>query len=120
MPVVLVVDDEPDMPKMFEMILRPLNCKIMAANDGATALNMLKQVTPDVLVLDLAMPEIDGYQVLQYVRSQPHLAEMKVIILTARPHMVPLVEPLGIDCWLAKPVMPRDLIDVIGECAHLL
>jgi DNA-binding response OmpR family regulator len=67
------------------------------------------------MILDLAMPEISGYDVLRYVRSVVRLDAMKVMILTARPNMVPEVEALGIDCWVSKPIMPNDFLAVVDE-----
>ena len=114
-PVVLVVDDEPGLLRLFTRLLERLECQPVAANGGTAALDILDQITPDLLVLDLAMPEVNGYQVLQYVRGIQRLDTMKVMILTARPNMVPEVEALGIDCWVSKPVMPTDFLDIVTE-----
>ncbi len=114
-PVVLVVDDEPGLLRLFTRLLERLDCKPVAASGGTVALGILDQITPDLLILDLAMPEVNGYQVLQYVRRVPRLDTMKVMILTARPNMVPEVEALGIDCWVSKPVMPHDFLDIVTQ-----
>jgi CheY-like chemotaxis protein len=114
-PVVLVVDDEPGLLRLFTRLLERLECQPVSANGGTAALDILDQITPDLLILDLAMPEVNGYQVLQYVRGIPRLDTMKVMILTARPNMVPEVEALGIDCWVSKPVMPNDFLDIVTE-----
>ena len=114
-PVVLVVDDEPGLLRLFTRLLERLDCRPISASGGTVALDILDQVTPDLLILDLAMPEVNGYQVLQYVRSIPRLDTMKVMILTARPNMVPEVEALGIDCWVSKPVMPNDFLDIVNQ-----
>ena len=119
-PVVLVVDDEPGLLRLFTRLLERLECQPVAANGGTTALDLLDQITPDLLILDLAMPEVNGYQVLQYVRSIPRLDTMKVMILTARPNMVPEVEALGIDCWVSKPVMPTDFLDIVSQVLDTL
>ncbi|HEX3053362.1 MAG TPA: response regulator [Aggregatilineaceae bacterium] len=113
MPLVMIVDDEPGLLKLFSGLIERLNCKSIQASGGAAALNLLDEETPDLLILDLAMPEISGFDVLQYVRSIPRLDEMKVMILTARPNMVPEIEEMGIDCWIAKPVMPREFMDLV-------
>ena len=119
-PVVLVVDDEPGLLRLFTKLLERLDCQPIAADGGVAAMDILDQETPDLLILDLAMPEVNGYQVLQYVRTIPRLAAMKVMILTARPNMVPEVEALGIDSWVSKPVMPHDFLDVVGEILDTL
>ena len=114
-PLVLIVDDEPGLLRLFTGLIERLNCKTIQANGGITALDILDEITPDLLILDLAMPEVSGYDVLQYVRSIPRLNDMKVMILTARPNMVPEVEALGIDSWVAKPVMPNDFLMIVDE-----
>lgn len=115
MPLVLIVDDEPGLLRLFSGLVERLNCDTILAPDGASALDILDDVTPDLMILDLAMPEVSGYDVLQYVRSLPRLDSMKVMILTARPNMVPEVEALGIDSWIAKPVMPNDFLAIVDE-----
>jgi CheY-like chemotaxis protein len=119
-PVVLVVDDEPGLLRLFTRLLERLECQPVAAGGGTAAMDILDQITPDLLILDLAMPEVNGYQVLQYVRSIPRLDSMKVMILTARPNMVPEVEALGIDSWVSKPVMPTDFLDIVSQVLHTL
>jgi CheY-like chemotaxis protein len=119
-PVVVVVDDEPGLLRLFTRLLERLECQPVAANGGTAALNILDQITPDLLILDLAMPEVNGYQVLQYVRGVRRLDTMKVMILTARPNMVPEVEALGIDCWVSKPVMPTDFLDIVAQVLETL
>lgn len=119
-PVVLVVDDEPGLLRLFTALIERLNCRVIAADGGEAALDILDEITPDLLILDLAMPEKNGYQVLQYVRSIPRLGNMKVMILTARPNMVPEVEALGIDCWVSKPVMPHDFLEIVSQVLDTL
>lgn len=119
-PVVLVVDDEPGLLRLFTRLLERLDCEAIGASGGEMALEILQQMTPDLLILDLAMPEMNGYQVLQQVRQLPHLDSMKVMILTARPNMVPEVKSLGIDCWVSKPVMPHDFLEVVRKILDTL
>ena len=114
-PLVLIVDDEPGLLRLFTELVERLNCKTFQAAGGTHALHVLDEVTPDLLILDLAMPEVSGYDVLQYVRGIPRLRAMKVMILTARPNLVPEVEALGIDCWVSKPVMPHDFLRMVDE-----
>ncbi len=115
MPLVLLVDDEPGLLKLFAGLVERLNCRAIVAQGGAAALDTLDRETPDLMILDLAMPEISGFDVLQYVRSIPRLSAMKVMILTARPNLVPEIEDLGIDCWVSKPVMPREFLDMVQQ-----
>jgi len=81
---------------------------------------VLDQETPDLLILDLAMPEVSGLDVLRYVRSVPRLSKMKVMILTARPSTIPEAETLGIDYWITKPVLPSDFINAVARALDSL
>ena len=111
----LIVDDEPGLLRLFSGLVERLDCEAIAASGGVEAKDILDHETPDLMILDLAMPEVSGYDVLRYVRSVPRLDIMKVMILTARPNMVPEVEALGIDCWVSKPIMPTDFLDIVDE-----
>jgi len=114
------VDDEPGLLRLFTRLLERLDCEPVGASSGEMVLQALDELTPDLLILDLAMPEMNGYQVLQHIRRLPHLDGMKVMILTARPNMVPEVEALGIDCWVSKPIMPHDFLDIVTQILNTL
>lgn len=113
-PTILIVDDELGLLNLFAGLAGQLNCRVIPASSGAMALDVLDQETPDLMILDLAMPDIDGFEVLRTVRTMPRLDTMKVMILTARPGLVPEVQALGIDCWIAKPVLPHDFLDRVA------
>jgi CheY-like chemotaxis protein len=115
LPLVLIVDDEPGLLRLFVGLVERLDCKTLQANDGTAALAILERETPDLLILDLAMPEMSGPEVLEYVRSVPRLDSMKVMILTARPNLMPEIVEMGIDYWVSKPVMPKDFIEMVTE-----
>ena len=114
-PQILIVDDEPELLRLFESLIRRLDGHPLLAPGGEAALKILARETPDLMVLDLAMPNVSGVEVLRQVRQIPRLAHMKVVVLTARSSMVPEAEQLGIDLWVAKPVQLRDFMDVIVE-----
>jgi len=114
-PLVLIVDDDPGMLRLFSGLLERLGCETLQARGGGTALDILDEELPDLLILDLAMPDVSGLDVLKYVRERPRLDEMRVMILTARPNIVPEVEELGIDAWVSKPVMPTEFMDMVQE-----
>lgn len=111
--LVLLVDDEPGLLQLFAGLIERLPCTAITALGGAEAIEILDQQTPDLLILDLAMPVISGFDVLRHARSIPRLNAMTVMILTARPNMVPEVEALGIDFWVSKPIMPHDFLEIV-------
>ena len=114
-PVVLVVDDEPGLLRLFSGLAERQGCETLTARGGVAALDLLDETTPDVIVLDLAMPDVSGFDVLRHIRQTPRLDHMKVMILTARPNKLPEIETLGIDAWVTKPIMPGDFLDALNE-----
>src|SRR5690606_17441672 len=114
-PTVLIVDDEPGLLQLFAGLIKRLPCHVLTGHGGDEAIAILERETPDLLILDLAMPGVSGYDVLQHVRSITRLQNMRVMILTARPSMVPEVEELGIDYWVSKPILPRDFLEIVRE-----
>lgn len=112
----MVVDDEEGLLTLFTRVVEQAGCEVVGANHGRKAIAMLSETTPDLLVLDLAMPEINGYAVLRYVREQPHLANMRVLVLTATgPGPAPKDLADRIDSWAIKPIRPDTLIDLVHE-----
>jgi CheY-like chemotaxis protein len=114
-PLVLIVEDEPGLLRLFSNLVERLDCRTLQAEGGTMALDILDQQTPDLLILDLAMPDVSGTDVLRYVRSIPRLDRMQVMIFTARPNMIADIEDMGIDRWVSKPINPRDFLDVVEE-----
>ena len=114
-PLVMLVDDERGLLELFASLVARLDYEVISVADGRVALDMLERITPDLLILDLGMPGISGYEVLRYVRNVPRLAQMKVVILTARPHLIAEIEPLGIDAWHTKPIRTQDFLAMVQE-----
>jgi CheY-like chemotaxis protein/anti-sigma regulatory factor (Ser/Thr protein kinase) len=83
-PLVLVVEDNPVAALQIRTVLEELGYAVQAAPGGAEALATLPQVRPDLIILDLMMPEVDGFQVLEQIRAVPHTATIPVLVLTAR------------------------------------
>jgi len=111
----LIVDDELGLVQLFKSLVERLGYETLTASTGMAALDILDRETPDLMILDLAMPTISGIEVLQHVRSLPRHDSMKVMVVTARPNMVTEAERLGIDCWASKPILPREFLTAVGE-----
>lgn len=114
-PMVLIVDDEPGLLQLFAGLIARLSCTVLTGLSGDEAIEVLDRETPDLLILDLAMPGVSGIDVLRHVRAIPRLGGMTVMILTARPNLVPEVEALGIDYWVSKPILPRDFLEIVRD-----
>src|SRR5438132_1509264 len=110
-PKVLLVDDEDSLRKVIRELLERDGYVVAEARDGAQALDQIDRVGPDIIVLDLNMPGLDGYGVLSHLRSRPATADIPVIVLTAKgdeDNEVRVFE-LGADDFLTKPFRARAL-----------
>jgi DNA-binding response OmpR family regulator len=109
---VLVVEDDEDILKLVKMYLDNEGFKTITALNGADALQKVKSEHPDLLVLDLMLPEIDGLEVCKKLRLAPETAVLPIIILTAKSEESETVAgfELGADDYVAKPFSPRALV----------
>jgi CheY-like chemotaxis protein len=107
-PLVLVVDNEEGLLVLFSSLVRRMGYQVLQAESGMAALDILGQQTPDLLILDLAMPEVDGFEVLRRVITMPHLDKMPVMVLTAT-SLGPAPEDVAhrIGAWVKRPVRPE-------------
>ncbi len=109
---VLIVEDEPDIAALVTYQLARSGMQVSAVSSGREALQALDAEVPDLLVLDLMLPEIGGLEVLRTLRSRPKTRELPVLILTARREQEDRIKglELGADDYLPKPFSPRELV----------
>ncbi len=113
-PLVLIVDDEKGLLDLFCTMLRPLKLRVLTAEGGAQAIELLQQITPDLLILDLAMPQVSGYDVLNFVKQTPRLDRMRVMVLTATGPLRPQkADEPRIARWVTKPVASGEFREVV-------
>src|SRR5476651_2456916 len=109
---ILVVDDEPDALEVLGFKLREAGYTPIFAKDGTRALAITRDERPDLIVLDLMLPEVDGLEVRKILRRDPSTASIPVIMLTARAAEMDRVLglELGADDYVTKPFSPRELV----------
>jgi two-component system alkaline phosphatase synthesis response regulator PhoP len=109
---ILVVDDEANIVELARMYLEQEGFQVQAANDGATALEMIARRPPALMVLDLMLPEVYGWEVCRRVRAGKLAPELPIIMLTARDDDVDKIVglELGADDYVTKPFNPRELV----------
>jgi two-component system alkaline phosphatase synthesis response regulator PhoP len=109
---ILVVDDDSTIRSVLQSYLEHADFAVRAASDGETALRLVRQERPDVLVLDLMLPRRDGWDVLRVIRADPALRTMPVILLTARSDDTDKVMglELGADDYVTKPFNGREVV----------
>jgi chemosensory pili system protein ChpA (sensor histidine kinase/response regulator) len=112
----LVVDDSITVRRVTQRLLERNGMRVMTARDGADAVALLADNVPDIILLDIEMPRMDGYEVAAQVRSDPRLADVPIIMITSRvgdKHRARAIE-LGVDDYLGKPYQESQLIDAIA------
>ena len=118
-PSVLIVDDEPQVVWMLQFSLEAEGYRTFSARDGRGALDEIRAQRPDVVLLDIMMPIMDGWSVLEEMRDLPERDRPRVIVLSARSSARDRAkaEELGADRFLAKPFNMDDLLAVLTEFA---
>lgn len=112
---VLIVEDSPSVRRLIEISIRPLGVKILSAGDGLAGLELARLERPEVILLDIGLPGIDGWEVLEGIRSDPSTEHIGVIIVTAhaQPEVAAAAERRGADGFITKPFRPAELRDEI-------
>src|SRR5580704_12220128 len=112
MPKVLVVDDEPDALELIKFNLKGAGYDVATAADGEEALKKARQLLPDLIVLDLMLPEVDGLEVCKILRRDPRVSSIPIIMLTAKAAEIDRVLglELGADDYVTEPFSPRELM----------
>lgn len=115
--IVMVVDDSITIRKVTERMLARHNMKVITAKDGVDAVSQLQEVMPDVMLLDIEMPRMDGYEVATHVRNDERLKDLPIIMITSRSgskHRDKAME-IGVNKYLGKPYQEDDLMQNIYE-----
>jgi two-component system phosphate regulon response regulator PhoB len=110
--VILIVDDEPELVRPLEFAFRREGFETQTATDGRTALSLAAQRTPDLVLLDLMLPDISGTEVCRRLKSDPATAAVPVIMVTARGEEIDRVVgfEVGADDYVTKPFSTRELV----------
>jgi DNA-binding response OmpR family regulator len=111
-PRILVVDDEPDLIAVLRMGLQMEGFEVLEAADGAEGLRRAREEKPDLLVLDLMLPKMDGYQVCRSLKFDSRYKSLPILILSARPgdQDKRLAIEMGADDFIRKPYDLKDLV----------
>jgi chemosensory pili system protein ChpA (sensor histidine kinase/response regulator) len=111
----LVVDDSITVRRVTQRLLERHGMRVMTAKDGVDALSILQDNLPDVILLDIEMPRMDGYELAAQVRGDARLADIPIVMITSRvgeKHRARAIE-LGVNDYLGKPYQENQLLDAI-------
>ena len=114
---ILIVDDEPNIVMTLEYTFKKKDFEVYIARDGSEALQILENNCPDVVLLDIMMPNVDGYQTLKQIKNNRRLKKTKVVFLTAKSKVSDIEKglKLGADKYLIKPFSIKKIVSEINE-----
>jgi chemosensory pili system protein ChpA (sensor histidine kinase/response regulator) len=114
---VMVVDDSITVRRVTERLLERNGMRVVTAKDGVDAISLLQEQIPDIMLLDIEMPRMDGYEVASHVRNDKRLRNVPIVMITSRvgdKHRNRAME-LGVDHYLGKPYQESDLLSAISN-----
>ncbi len=112
---VLIVDDEPNIVTSLEFLMRGDDYEVRVARNGEEALQLAESFRPDIVVLDVMMPQRSGFEVCQKIRENPILRDAKIIMLTAKGREVEKEKGLGLgaNAYVTKPFSTKELMNTV-------
>jgi len=121
-PYIIVADDDPDILEAITTVLESCPYQVAAASDGQQCLDMIRKRTPDLLILDLLMPRMDGFAVIRELRSEPSYADLPILVLTTvvedasrRRYELETGHDMSVEAYLQKPVPPDELLSKVSH-----
>jgi DNA-binding response OmpR family regulator len=114
---ILIVDDEPSIVIPIQFLMEQQGYSVLVAENGEDALDVIYKYKPDLILLDIMLPRIDGYEVCEIVRLNPEYRDIKVIFLTAKGREVEIAKglALGADAYIVKPFSNTELVAKVKE-----
>ncbi len=112
---VLIAEDEPHIIESLSFVLGREGFDVSAVLDGESVIEHLRSERPNVVILDVMLPQLNGFEVLKRIKSDPSLAAIPVIILTAKGQAQDrrMAEEIGVDGFMTKPFSNRDIVDEV-------
>ena len=115
---ILCIEDEPEMIDLIRLILSRRGFEVIGAAGGKEGLEKVRQQLPDLILLDLMMPDMDGWEVYQQIKADEKTRDIPVIVVTAKAQSIDKVLGLHIakvDDYIAKPFSPQDLLNSVDK-----
>ena len=114
---ILVVDDEPPIVRLMEFILGRQGHQMLVAVNGEEALEQVQTHRPDLILLDIMMPRVDGYEVARTLRADPAYRDLPIIMLSAKAQEEDIRRgaQVGVNEYITKPFSPDHLVRVVGD-----
>lgn len=116
---VLIAEDEPHIVESLSFVLQRSGYEVSSVLDGESAMTRLRSDPPDMVILDVMLPKLNGFEVLKRLKSDPELRSIPVIILTAKGQSQDrrMAEEIGVDGFMTKPFSNREIVDEVRRLA---
>ena len=114
---ILIADDEPNIVVSLEFLMKQRGYEVRAVRNGEEALSAIDEFAPDLILLDIMMPRISGYDLCQRVRENPAWRGIKIVMLSAKGRHIEVTKGMavGADAYITKPFSTKELIARVGE-----
>ena len=114
---ILIADDEPNIVVSLEFLMKQKGYDVRVVNNGRDALAAIEEFQPDLVLLDVMMPLVSGYELAQKVRANPALAHVRIVMLSAKGRDVEVSKGIavGADAYVTKPFSTKDLVAKVQE-----
>jgi DNA-binding response OmpR family regulator len=114
---ILIVDDEPNIVISLEYLMKREGFAVETAGDGEAALKVMAERAPDLVILDVMLPKMNGFEVCQQIRASPEWRGMRILMLTARGRDREIAKGLGLgaDAYVTKPFSTSDLVAQVKQ-----
>jgi DNA-binding response OmpR family regulator len=112
---ILIADDEPNIVVSLEFLMKQMGHLVRVANTGEDALSAVREFNPDLILLDIMMPLMSGYDLCQRVRENPAWNNIKIVMLSARGREIDVTKGIavGADAYLTKPFSTKELVATV-------
>lgn len=116
---ILIVDDEPNILMSLEFLMKKEGYRVFIARDGEEAFDIIRSEVPDVVLLDIMMPKVNGYEVCTFIKTSPVYQHIKVVFMSSKSREIDLQKgyELGADLYIPKPFSTRDMVAKVNALA---
>jgi DNA-binding response OmpR family regulator len=114
---ILVVDDDPYILMSLEFLMKKNGYNVLVARNGTEAMQIVKEFIPDLVLLDIMMPDVNGYEICKYIKSTKKLSHCKVVFLSAKSSEADIQKgyDLGASLYISKPFSTRNIVKQLKE-----
>ena len=119
---VVCIEDDPDIITLIELMLRSTGLEIIGAVGGREGLEKIRSIKPDLVLLDLMMPDLDGWQVYDEMRGDTEIQDIPVVVVTARSSIADKQQgfkTFGVDNYITKPIVQQSLLRSVNRAMEL-